>query len=194
MKKEKNIAFIDGQNLFFGTTKCNQCAEKQNKKLSDMKITDCVCGTAWNIDLKKFRIFLKDKYHIDKVYYYLGFIDDTHNTLYTKIQENGYILQFRKHTKNMISKKKGNVDINIVFNIMKKLIDEPEKFDKIMLISGDGDYNETVDYLIQKGRFLKILFPDGKRYSSLYNELGNQYFDILDKPHIQAKISNNKTT
>ena len=42
-------------------------------------------------------------------------------------------------------KKKGNVDSDIIFNIMKKLYSK-EDFDKIILVSGDGDYRMLVDF------------------------------------------------
>ncbi len=39
MKNERNnIAFIDGQNLYFGTTKCYICAEKLGISIKDIKI------------------------------------------------------------------------------------------------------------------------------------------------------------
>ena len=70
---------------------------------------------------------------------------------------------------------------------MKKLY-KREDFQKIVLVSGDGDYKMLVDFLIEEGRFLKILFPDGGFASSLYKELGWKYFDYLDKPTIKKKI------
>jgi len=45
MKQEKNIAFIEWQNL--------------SKSLS------------WNIDYKRFKVYLKDKYNISEIYYFL---------------------------------------------------------------------------------------------------------------------------
>jgi len=47
-KEEENIAFIDGQNLHMGTASEN-----------------------WQIDFKRFRIYLKDKFKIKRVYYFL---------------------------------------------------------------------------------------------------------------------------
>jgi uncharacterized LabA/DUF88 family protein len=60
-----------------------------------------------------------------------------------------------------------------VFEAMKKII-EKEKFDKIVLVSGDGDYIKLVNYLIEKGLFKKILFPN-KHYSSLYRPIQDNY-------------------
>jgi uncharacterized LabA/DUF88 family protein len=70
---------------------------------------------------------------------------------------------------------------------MKKLY-EKEEFDKIVLISGDGDYKRMVDFLIEEDKFKKILFPNKEFSSSLYKKLGSEYFDFLDKNDIKNKI------
>jgi len=88
----------------------------------------------------------------------------------------------------MLGKKKGNVDSDIIFNIMKRLY-KKENFDKIVLVSGDGDYKILVDFLIEENRFEKILFPDRQYRSSLYKKLSNQYFVYLDDRDIKNKIT-----
>ena len=75
--------------------------------------------------------------------------------------------------------KKGNVDTDIVFEIMKNVIDNKD-FNKVILVSGDGDYKKLVDYLLKKDKFKKILFPNKKFASSLYKKLGAEFFDYLD--------------
>lgn len=87
----------------------------------------------------------------------------------------------------MLGLKKGNVDSDIIFTIMKMLY-KKESFEKIILISGDGDYKQLVDFLIEEDRFAKILFPDKHRRSSLYKVLSNRFFSYLDDPDIQTKI------
>ncbi len=87
----------------------------------------------------------------------------------------------------MLGKKKGNVDSDIIFQVMKKLY-KGEDFDKIILVSGDGDYKLLVDFLIEENKFEKILFPDRSRASSLYKKIGAKYFDALDGVPIRAKI------
>lgn len=69
---------------------------------------------------------------------------------------------------------------------MKNLIDN-KNFDKIVIVSGDGDYKKVIDYLIKKNRFEKILFPNRKFSSSLYKELGDKLFDYLDNVKNQIK-------
>ncbi|HAT73958.1 MAG: NYN domain-containing protein [bacterium] len=167
MEKENNLAFIDGQNLYMGTRKIKE--------------------RPWKVNLKKFRIFLKDKYHIQTAYYFLGFVNEKNQDLYTEIQEAGFVLIFREHNAAMIGKKKGNVDSDIVFSIMKKLY-KKEVFEKVVLVSGDGDYKQLVDFLIEEKRFKKALFPNRKFASSLYKKLGSEFFDFLDSEAIKAKI------
>ena len=53
-----NIAYVDGQNLHLGT-----------KGMTEY---------AWHVDLTKFRVYLRQKYDIQKAYYYLGYIQDDH--------------------------------------------------------------------------------------------------------------------
>lgn len=166
MKKENNIAFIDGQNLYMGITNIEN---------------------SWRMDLKKFRIFLKDKYKVEIAYYFLGCIDENHRDLYTQIQEAGFVLMFREHNTAMIGKKKGNVDTDIVFYVMKKMYLK-EEFDEIVLVSGDGDYKKLVDFLIEEKKLKKILFPNRKFASSLYNKIGAKFFDSLDSKDVKRKI------
>ena len=80
------------------------------------------------------------------------------------------------------------MDTDIVFEIMKKII-EKEEFNKIILVSGDGDYKKLVDYLIKKEKFEKILFPNKKFSSSLYKTLGSEYYDFMKnlKSYIEYK-------
>lgn len=166
-KKEKNIAFIDGQNLYMGTA--------LNKK------------SAWRVDLEKFRIFLRDKYHVKTAYYFLGYVQEKHQDLYNDIQEAGFVLEFREHNTAMIGKKKGNVDADIIFKIMRRLY-KKDDFDKVVLVSGDGDYKMLVDFLIQEKRFEKILFPNRQFASSLYKKIGSEYFANLEDPDTKRKI------
>ena len=160
-----NIAFIDGQNLYLAT----RC-----------------CG--WGINHKKFRTYLKDKYKVDNAYYFIGYVHETNQVLYNDLQKAGFILQFKEHHSLMQSKKKGNIDVDLVFEVMKNLLDESESFEKIFLISSDGDYKKIVDYLIKKQRFGKILFPTRENTSSLYKSLGSEFFDFLDNPAIKRRI------
>ncbi len=131
---------------------------------------------------------MKENYNVGEAYYFFGYYDKKNDGMYEIIQKAGFITTFKDHSPALITKKKGNVDTDIVLAIMIKLIDEP-KLDRVILVSGDGDYKKLVDYLIKKGRFKKILFPNKKYSSSLYDELGSECFDYLEniKTHIEKK-------
>lgn len=169
--EHKNFAFIDGQNLYMGTA---------------MRTED-----PWKIDLGRFRVYLREKYNVGKAFYFLGYLNEDNNGLYEVIQGAGFILMFREHSSLMLGKKKGNVDTDIVFQIMKKIYLQ-EDFANIVLVSGDGDYKQLVDFLIEQERLEKILFPDRKRASSLYNKIGAPYFAALDEPDVRKKIEMKK--
>lgn len=53
--RTRNIAYIDGQNLYIGTAKSSP---------------------KWQIDMRRFRVYLREKYNVDDAYYYLGYIND----------------------------------------------------------------------------------------------------------------------
>lgn len=159
MSSKYNLAFIDGQNLHMGTAKSS--------------------AAPWKINLTKFRIYLEKKYSVSQAYYFLGFVQEEHQELYEEIQKAGFILLFREHNPAMLGKKKGNVDSDIIFHVMKKLYLK-EDFNKVLLVSGDGDYKLLVDFLIAEKKFEKILFPNKKFASSLYKKIGSQFFDYLE--------------
>ena len=75
-----------------------------------------------------------------------------------------------------------------------KLLYKKELFDKIILVSGDGDYKMLVDFLIEENKFKKILFPNKYFASSLYKKLGSEYFDYLSNESIKKKIIYKKKT
>ncbi len=145
----------------------------------------------WDIDLARFRIYLEKKYNVQKAYYFLGYVQHGNDELYDHIQSSGFILRFRQHSEAMVSKKKGNVDSDIIFEAMKKIYKEKD-IDKIVLVSGDGDYKMLVDFLIEEGKFEKILFPIRRYASSLYRTIGARYYDNLDKVDIKQKIQKEK--
>jgi len=84
MPKESNIAFIDGQNLHFGTQEDN-----------------------WSVDFGKFRTYLQDKYNVTEAYYFLGYVSDEQQDLYNNLQKASFIVSFKEHSSNLAGKKKG---------------------------------------------------------------------------------------
>jgi uncharacterized LabA/DUF88 family protein len=158
-----NYAFVDWQNLHLWT-------------ISEW----------WKIDFYKFRIYLKERYNVNTAYFFIWYNSKEWNKFYIKLQKAWFIVIFKEHNEFLLSKKKWNVDCDIIFEIMKAVV-EKEEFDKIVLVSGDWDYFKMVDYLISKGLLKKILFPN-KYYSSLYKWIKNMYWLNLSLGDIKMKI------
>ena len=154
-KEQNNIVLIDRQNL--------------------------VCGTkseGWSIDMQKFFTYLKERWGAKESHCFIGYYKEEFQDLYETLQRIGFILHYRPHSYNLSSNKKGNVDSDIVFTGMRLLCKNKNDFNKIVLVSGDGDFIRLIRYAIQEDKFLKIIFPNQK-YSSLYRPLGNQYYSFL---------------
>ena len=154
-----------------------------------MRLEDCTCGKAWEVNLGRFRIYLKEKYNVKEAHYFMGYLREKNDELYKEIQKAGFIISFKEHSELLKTKKKGNIDADLVFAVLRTLLEDcensqkesaPLKISKVVLVSGDGDYKKLVNYLIAKGKFEKILFPNKKYASSLYNQYGSEIFDYLE--------------
>ena len=161
---ENNYAFIDGQNLFLGTKE-----------------------EGWAIDHERFRRYLAQKYKVAQAFYFLGYISETNQDLYSKLQKAGFIIIFKEHKQNMLGKKKGNIDSDLIFEVMRTLLDD-QAMDRVVLVSGDGDYKKLVDYLIYKDKLKKVLFPNRKFASSLYKNVDIHFKAHLDEKDVKRKI------
>lgn len=138
-----NYAFIDSQNL-------NLSIRKQG----------------WILDFRKFRIYLKDKYAIDKAFVFIGYVFEN-QSLYTNLQKDGFILIFKPTLTLPDGNVKGNVDAELVLHTMI----EYENFDKALIVSGDGDFYCLIDHLLKNDKLLNLMIPDRNQYSSLFRKL-----------------------
>lgn len=163
----RNIAYIDGQNLYMGTAHADN---------------------PWKIDCRRFRRYLYEKYNVTEAYYFIGTRDEHLSELYDMLTTAGFLLVFRPHDENSHSSKKGNVDTDIVYFMLHDYIEGKLNNFNVILVSGDGDYFRTVKYLIEKGKFNRILLPNEQRSSNLYKTLDALYVAALSNPSAIAKI------
>lgn len=70
---------------------------------------------------------------------------------------------------------------------MRKLY-KHERIDKIVIVSGDGDYFRLVKFLNDENKLEKIIFPSSKNWSSLYYDIELRKRMFLDRPEIMHKI------
>ena len=136
-----NYAFIDGQNV-----------HKAIKSLG------------WDLDYRKFRIYLSEKYGVSKAFIVMGYVP-TNADLYAALQNYGYILIFKPILKNKDGSVKGNCDADLVLHTMLKI----SEYTQAVIVSGDGDFHSLVKHLREHNKLRVLLVPNQGRYSVLLN-------------------------
>jgi uncharacterized LabA/DUF88 family protein len=137
-KQQVVYAFIDSQNLNLGTQ-----------------------SAGWKLDFRKFRLYLKNKYNVQKAYLFIGQMAGR-ESLYDQLQNFGYHLILKPTTEYRANGQivvKGNVDAELVLWSAAKVIDA---YDKAIIVSGDGDFHCLVEYLQEKDKLLHLMVPNDK--------------------------------
>lgn len=150
MTRKTNFAFIDSQNLNLGVSK-------------DIIRKGRVVYKGWNLDFKKFRQYLSDKFRVDKAFLFIGYLRQNEG-LYKKLKAYGYEVVFKPTVKDHVGKPKGNVDAELV--LYAAAIFFP-KYDKAVIVSGDGDFYCLHQFLEKNKKLLRIVIPNAKSESSL---------------------------
>lgn len=150
ISREKVYAFIDSQNLNLGTSKD---LYKGRKKIY----------SGWKLDFKKFRKYLDDKFRVSKAFLFIGYLKQNEK-LYKKLRSFGYRLVFKPTVTDNQGKPKGNVDAELV---LQAAAIEFDKYDKGVVVSGDGDFYCLHKFLRSKKKLGQIIIPNAKSESSL---------------------------
>ena len=137
-----NYAFIDSQNL--------------NLSIREM---------GWPLDHKRFRAYLAENYNVVKAYIFVGFIEG-HEDLYNTLEAAGFVCIYKPTIEHKDGTTKGNCDAELVLQAM---IDY-DKYDKAIVISGDGDFQCLVKYFIEQDKLETLIIPNRNKYSALYKE------------------------
>lgn len=106
---------------------------------------------------------------------------------YELYKKYGYELVFRPHNSGSLGGKKGNIDTDLVFFCMRDVY-EDKSLDKVLVVSRDGDYFRMVKHLYSSGKLEKVLLPSKKNASSLYKQLSNEVFIVIDEHKIKDKV------
>ena len=126
-----NYAFIDSQNL-------NVTIQK----------------AGWDLDWRKFRIYLKETHKVEKAFLFIGFLLKN-KKLYKKLENYGYKLIFKKILE-VSGEIKGNTDAELVLH---SVIECPN-YEKAIVVSNDGDFTCLVEYLVSIDKFKCLLSPN----------------------------------
>lgn len=133
VEEKVNIAYIDAANL--------------DKAL---KLT-----LNWKMDYARFRVFLSEKYKVERAYIFIGLVSKYKN-LYTYLQECGFELIF-KDVLYHAGMPKGNCDSDLLMKVAQDLYEG--RLEKAVLVASDGDYAPLVKVLIDKDSLASILSP-----------------------------------
>ena len=154
--------YIDGNNLYRGA-----------KELG------------YEIDYKKFRGWLRQKYKATSIYLFIGLVP-ARIKFYEYLQECGFVLVF-KQTVSVSGVIKGNCDAELVLKTVSDFY--TKAFDGCILVSGDGDFGCLVEFLDSNSVLGQVIAPDENKCSILLRNknieitfLNNHYHKFSRRP------------
>ena len=149
---ENNYAFIDAQNVHLSV-----------KRLG------------WEIDWKRFRVLLRERFGVSKAQLFIGLIPGN-TALYQYLQSSGFELVFKDTIEMKDGVRKGNVDAELV---LYAAAIEFQNYDKAVIVSGDGDFACLVDFLQKKNKLRAVVVPDENKYSALLKKYSTKDDNIM---------------
>jgi len=150
--KQKNYAFIDAQNVHLG-----------------------ILEFGWKIDWKKFRIWLRNKFGVEKALMFIGY-HKGNESLYSSLQHAGFVCIFKPTLEYKDGTIKGNCDAELVLH---SAAIEFENYDKAVIVSGDGDFACLIEFLQEENKLEMLVVPNENKYSALLKK-----FNTSDKKFI----------
>lgn len=150
--KNNNYAFIDAQNVHLSV-----------KRLG------------WDLDWKKFRIFLTERFRVEKAQLFIGLVSGN-ASLYQYLQSVGFEIIFKDTIELKNGTRKGNVDAELV---LYSAAIELNNYNKAVIVSGDGDFACLIDFLQKKDKLKSIIVPDELKYSALLKKYSKPDDNII---------------
>lgn len=141
--------------------------------IDSQNLTQGIKELGWKIDDKRFRVYLREKYNVEKAFLFIGYLPQN-TDLYARLQDAGFICIFRPTLIYKDGTTKGNCDAELVLHAMIQL----PNYDNALIVSGDGDFQCLAKYLHEEDKLGAILVPNQKKYSALLK------FDIF-KPYVR---------
>ena len=135
----KNFVFIDAQNLTMGLREIG-----------------------WNIDWRKFSVYLNEKYKANRTFVFIGYIEKN-KYFYDFLRSCGYILIFKPVIELNNGTKKGNCDGDMIMYIVSKM----HNYNKAVIVTSDGDFYSTVALLARRKKLEVVLSPNMYKCSGL---------------------------
>lgn len=133
----------------------------------------------FEIDYRKFRGWLRQKYNPTHVYLFIGLVP-SRTSFYEHLQECGFILVF-KQTISVEGTVKGNCDAELVLKTVSDFY--TKAFTSCVLITGDGDFGCLVEFLQTNNTSVRIVSPDEKKCSILLRNKNTEITFLNDLYH-----------
>lgn len=140
-------------------------------------------GLGFEIDYKKLRGWLRQKYGPKNVFLFIGLVPERVK-FYEYLQSCGYILIF-KQTVSVGEKIKGNCDAELVLKCVSDFY--TKNFEKCIVITGDGDFGCLVEFIRDNTALHSVISPDEKKCSIL---IRNKNVEITFLNQLYHKFSN----
>lgn len=165
-QKEKVYAYIDGNNLNLG-----------------------IKNLGWKLDFKKFRVYLKEKYNVSVVYIFVGYVP-TNQDLYLSLQKAGFVMMFKPTLPDKDGRVKGNVDADLVLQVMIDYKDS--NFNKAIIVTSDGDFYSLAKYLYEQNKLLFVISPYVRTCSALLKKSAKEKIIFMDNLKKKLEYINEK--
>ena len=164
----QNYAFIDGANLHLTYENLD-----------------------WKLDYQKLFVYLKSKLNVTIAYYFLGNVKENSN-IYRDLESFGYTLVLKEPTRFFteeqycpycdmaiapeIPRFKSDCDSLMTLQIMSVL----NIFDKAVIITSDGDFDNLVKRLLQQDKLRLVFAPCKEGCSGLLVSAARGRIDFID--------------
>ena len=161
--KSKTYAFIDASNIIYG-------ARSEN----------------WLIDHKKLFIYLKKKFSASKLFFYFG--KDDKNTkqikFLQKLKTFGYTLRV-KQIKRYGERQKANCDVDLTMDMLLL----KDKYDRAVVLTGDGDFLPLFEYLKKQRREIIIIAFSKRTARELKRFAGPKFIELTNERYLLERKS-----
>jgi len=164
-KKGNNYAFIDSQNVNLA-----------------------IRSLGWRLDFRRFRVYLREKYGVEKAFLFIGYIEGN-NGLYITLQDAGFICIFKPTLTYKDGTTKGNCDAELVLQAMI----EYQNYEKAIIVSGDGDFYCLVKYLLENNKLERVLIPNYFKYSALLKRFGKKQLSFMNELRHKLEYKKKRT-
>jgi uncharacterized LabA/DUF88 family protein len=210
----KTCVFIDASNLFYGGEKSLGWKIDYNKLLNYLRgkyNVECVLffggaetyGFPYNYQTQESLSISELEQYLTEKLKNSAYLSDTKVILigrhiqrvrfFKKLEHFGYTL-FIKPVKSYeqedgVMKRKANCDVDMAFYLMK----EKENFDRVIVLSGDGDFLPVLKYLRNSGKEVLIMARGKRTAKEIRQFAGGKFMDFVRlEKHIRFEDDDKK--